>query len=1416
MKRLLMSAALLLGTCLAAQSIPTLPEGAYPEWSSQKAWQRHSATRSQVCLNGLWQFASEQDFTTVTTKTLFADDLDGDPAKFWSIAPEGATNVSVKASSDTTTKTSGSASMRFDLDVKPSTNFYHVVRYLHNLPTQIPLRVEFDAKFELEQGTFGIEAQDGAGWQHYTARGAAYDFNKPGWKTYSTEITLPKATKSVRFIVTRSQGTATGIRGSMWIDNFRVVQATRTNAMPPLPDATRPWGLAKVPGSWHETAYPNAADKARRSSLNYAWLRRPADIPANWQGRRIFLEIDRVSTNATVFVNGTKAGNASFLGAKLDITQLVTPGQQADILVFVESRGFWEVDPLVFRKPNKPWQQVSSKKGITGDVFLSSEPNASTTLGLTRIATTTHDMRLALNADVSAPDGTKLDYTITVAPTDNPDHKTSFTGTATAKDGRLQLAAHWPQAKLWDLGQPNLYHLTLAIAQNGKLLDETLPIRFGFRDFRIDGKHLLLNGVKINLQTATIWTRGNNWGTKDAIRHWLRKAQRDHFSFIYLDNQYRPDYLDVERHFLDVCDELGILAAITPLSVGSIGIRNADDPELWSRWCTYAAHCVNKAINHPSLVLWRMNMNLNCYNQDQNPLVLDGRRPFKDGSSSQLKETIALRSNAFVRSLDPTRHTYNHACGKIGELYTLNNYLGWPELQDLREWLRVWHDRGDKPLMLAEQATPYPGDFQMRDPNVWWSNEPIMTEYGAIILGDLAYQLEEDDYVDYIPSVWNPKTKAWSQSYGYFCSNFPPILDTASARYYEAMLPAWRAWGLSAGNNAWENTFRRPFRRKPNSPYRLGHPPVPLKTDWANLQQPGASADTWSYTDGGGGEIRTYFDLDLPDDRDYYEPTLRGELYPRLIAPLFAYIAGPAQRWYTVEHAFYPGEDIDKTVIILNDTRTRQAFTLTWTATDQNGNTLAQGHDQATIAPAEQARLPIAFKAPAITGDRLDVTIRADVRCNGKPLDVRPFALQIHAAPSQAISVPQGWYALGGDAPLGHDVRGLTAIAPDRDLPADASVVVLAAGSLGRLAGSPALAQLRRRVRDDGLRVLVMPQTPEDLERVFGLRAFTPGSRLLNLRVASHPVLDGIRPEDLRDWRGASPLVPLAGEPEDLDQSQRAARVWRCSQEGIVASTVIEKPHRTAFRPLLDTGFDLRYAALAECPEGKGAIVLCQLDLVGRTTADPTARRLLANLVRHLGNSQTTSPADAVHLLARGAGDTPEQLRERLERGETIVACGVDAAMAARLAQATGNAFTVQTGSRWKNLLTNDLPAVFAGVSPAETHWRRKLDVPVLTAIPNGGWMNASGVLATFPALNGRIVWLPAAPEDFDLKTRPDMVYSRVVTERLLAIALTNLNAPATAYSWADALTRQPAGNQADHYTDTRIERDDPYAYMRW
>lgn len=1438
--------ALLLGatTLLTA----TLPKDAVQQWNLDKAWQIHSSHRSKICINGLWDFLpTPQQKPDIKTSLYLKDDLEDGLDSTWQVL--NSDSVSIKATKDTELKTTGNASMKFELDVKPSTNLYHLAKYIKDLPTQKELILSMDIYTKMDAGSLKVEIQDAAGYDKYCKQGHVFT-TKQGWNRVAIPFSLPKGTQNTKCIIFRSMGASAGVKGTIWIDNVQVTSIDHSPiVMNNVPDNAT-WGKAKVPGSWMATAYPDTkAGNINLNALDFGWFKRDVHIPAEWKGRIIKVTFDRASTKATVFANGKKAGHADFLGGDIDITPFVKAGSKAEIAVFVEAYPYWLVYQPLIQQPAKAWAARCTNKGITGDVFLTSEPKSQHKITFTRIETIAEGRRLLVHSDVTAPDGTQFDTQCTLSEYPSNNVVKTFTNKATVKNGRIVIENAWQDVKLWDVAKPNLYTLKLAIVKDGKRQDETVPIRFGFREFRIVGKHLYLNQTKINLQTGSYWARNFNWGTKEAMRHWLLKAQKAGFTYIYLDSMYRPDYQDVERHFLDVCDEIGMLAAITPLSIRTVGVAHMNSTERWDVWKQLAKHCVTKAINSPSLVLWRMNMNIRCYAQDQNPLLLDGKMTFNPDSESAKLEKLALMSNDYVNSIDPSRHTYNHASGRIGEIYSLNNYLGWPELQDLREWLRVWAKNGDKPFLLAEQATPYPGDFQMRDPNVWWCNEPIMTEYGAIVLGDEAYHLEEYDYVDYIKRCWHEKNKSWNSSYGYFCSNFPPILDKSSAIYYETMLPAWRTWGLNAGNNAWENTFRRPFKRTPGTSNRPIPPPVALKTDWDNLQRPGVSADTWSYTSGGGGEMRTLFDLDLPIEKEYLEPTIRGSLYPQLIAPLYAYIAGPGDAWYTVEHAFNEGETIAKSVIILNDARHENTFTMNWKATI-DGKTIASGtHKPVTVKPAEQARLQFNFKAPEVT-TKTNAIISATVSVNGKLLPIKPFHVQIHNVQKDGWMTLKDFYVLDPVSstswPALEPMRvEFSRISYTDELPANAKVLIIGPYALEQCAGKPIFKNIKERVRN-GLQVLILPQSAEALNKVFGLRAFTPGIRRLNIRDHRSPLIGDITQEDIIDWRGKTSFGPLAGPPPSLDTKQRAMRVWRCSQEGVVASTVLEKPHSTAIRHILDTGFDLRYSALSEIPEGKGRIILCQLDLYSRTNHDPNAVKLFRSIITSMRDNKSSvqtvlrrdvtldtrtgvKPLETVLTLKRGQAKAIKRnanaIANYLANGGTIIAAGLNQNDMQALAAATGNVFATAENLRWNNLMLKDLtnkakeslniPAVFAGVSPAEIQWRIKLNVPTFTKLPQGAWTNPSGVLANIPVGKGTIVAIPALAEDFDINQRLDMVYSRVNTQRLHAIVRTNLGLP-NDFSWAEKLEQPAKGNEADQYTDKRLLRDDPYADMRW
>src|SRR5205085_1097109 len=77
-------------------------------------------------------------------------------------------------------------------------------------------------------------------------------------------------------------------------------------------------------------------------------------------------------------------------------------------------------------------------------------------------------------------------------------------------------------------------------------------------------------------------------------------------------------------------------------------------------------------------------------------------------------------------------------------------------------------------------------------------------------------------------------------------------------------------------------------------------------------------------------------------------------------------------------------------------------------------------------------------------------------------------------------------------------------------------------------------------------------------------------------------------------------------------------RVWRCGNRGNVASILIEKPARGNFLPILEGGYSLHYSPLMEYREGKGFVLFCQVDVTGRSEAEPAAEMLIRNLIQYV------------------------------------------------------------------------------------------------------------------------------------------------------------------------------------------------------
>jgi len=357
--------------------------------------------------------------------------------------------------------------------------------------------------------------------------------------------------------------------------------------------------------------------------------------------------------------------------------------------------------------------------------------------------------------------------------------------------------------------------------------------------------------------------------------------------------------------------------------------------------------------------------------------------------------------------------------------------------------------------------------------------------------------------------------------------------------------------------------------------------------------------------------------------------------------------------------------------------------------------------------------------------------------------------------------------------------------------------------------------------------------------------------------VPDHPVLAGIKAENLRDWRGSATILPPRLKYEMRSRygptvqwaGIPVTRVWRCGNRGNVASVLIEKPARGDFLPILDGGFSLQYSPLMEYREGKGMMLFCQLDVTGRTESDPAAETLSGNILRYVSDGKPVprrkavyagEPAGGTYLASMGVPVRPWD-GAHLPNDEVLVlgpggrqAFGKDAAVLADFLKSGGNLLAIGLNQEDVTALLpfnvtmrkaehiasffepSGLASLLAGIGPADVHNR---DPRELSLVSSGAQVVGDGVLAKLETVH--VVFIQMPPWQFETGQPSNLrrTFRRVsvLLDRLLAnmgvAGLTPLierfHKPASIFELTD---RWKAG----FYLDQPEEWDDPYRFFRW
>ncbi|MCS7254770.1 MAG: hypothetical protein NZ781_12205 [Armatimonadetes bacterium] len=1152
---------------------------------------------------------------------------------------------------------------------------------------------------------------------------------------------------------------------------------------PASPEATQVptdgWGYFKVPGSWPgitdymqkdcQTVYrhPKWKDVQMRA-ISAAWYQRMITIPENWSNQQIVLQAKYVNSYAVVFVDGRKVGEIIFPEGTVDLTEFCKPGKTHKLSILVVALSLKGV--ILAYTDTAAARQVRgsvARRGLCGDVFLVALPRGERIESIRlessfrRGAVTV----VAKLANISLDKSYRLKMVVKDENRVVREVASPPVRGGEIKDGQFVFTDSWRPEKVWDIHTPqNQYLVEISLLdESGKTLDEFWVQRWGFREFWIEGRDFYLNGTRIFLSAVPLDNAqvGAAWATYEGAKESLRRLKSFGINFVYTHNYdcLPGSHLSFEE-ILRAADDVGVLVA---LSMPHFAHYDWRDPNAEFTYRRHAEFYVQVAGQHPSVVMYAMSHNATGYSEDMNPDLIDGiQEPRDDWSFNNAR--LALRAEAIVRSLDPTRVIYHHASGNLGSMHTVNFYPNWVPIQELCDWFEHWSKFGVKPLFLCEYGAPFTWDWAMY--RGWYKGQRefgsavvpwdfCLAEWNSQFLGDSAYKISEQEKRNL---RW--EARQFREGRLWYRWDYPHQLGSRDfderypilARYLAECWRAFRTWEVSA-ISPWEHHIFWKLR-----PGVARNQRVEIPTDWENLQRPGYSPDFL-------GE--RFERMDMAYELSDWIPTPAAEAMYRNNAPLLAYIAGPTKAFTSKAHNFVPGSTVEKQLIMLNNSRQTVRCRWRWEFRPQevakSVKVLAEGEGEVEIPTGQQARQPIRIQLPQnlSTGTYI---LSAEFHFSTGERQSDQFAIHVLPNPNSrelSETVRKRKIKIGLFDPHGETAKLFNRLQiPYQLISASADVrkfdvLVIGKKALTVSGPAPSLDAVR-----NGLRVVVFEQTGEVLEKRLGFRIAEYGLRNVFRRIPNHPCLAGLTDEHLRDWQGEATLLPprlqytlsdrYAGAPTVRWCGLEVTRLWRCGNRGNVASVLIEKPAVGDFLPIVDGGFSLQYSPLMEYREGKGMVLFCQMDVTGRTESDPAAEILLHNILKYVlltkqplvperrafyvgapegkaylleagfkvldFSEQTLSPQDVL-IVGKGAKEQLAGIRNELAKwlnsGGHLLCLGLN--------EQEANAFLPNlirtTQSEYINAYFEPQPmsSPFAGISPADVHNRDPRVLPLLS-----------------------------------------------------------------------------------------------------
>ncbi len=245
--------------------------------------------------------------------------------------------------------------------------------------------------------------------------------------------------------------------------------------------------------------------------------------------------------------------------------------------------------------------------------------------------------------------------------------------------------------QIWSPETPKLYTVKAVLNVGGKEVDDLFD-RFGFREIKIEGKHILLNGEPLRIRGLCRHEDHPHFGCAlpyEAMMHDLLLL-KDLGA-----NSVRTAHYPNDERFLDLCDELGILVWEENHARG-LSLEQMQNPNFEPQAEQVTREMVLFHYNHPSIYIWGI---LN-----------------ECASDSEFGKECYEKQFALIRSLDKTRPCSfasckfkTDLCFGLPDVVSYNIYPKWYHdtpvdayLNDLYTWVQTKTEGKGKPFLVTE------------------------------------------------------------------------------------------------------------------------------------------------------------------------------------------------------------------------------------------------------------------------------------------------------------------------------------------------------------------------------------------------------------------------------------------------------------------------------------------------------------------------------------------------------------------------------------------------------------------------------------------------------------------------------------------------------------------------------------------